>query len=195
MANNESIVENKLLVLYLIDKMDLPLSRSQITEFVRESEFMDYFTLQQTLSDMVDEGYLEKSSDNNSTRYTITGEGLTMLEYFERHLPLYIRTRINKYVYDNFNSVKRDYEITANYFPDNENNEYIVKCGVYEDERVLMEINVSVVSKEQARVIISNWKNNVNTLYVKLLKELIAESEGGVGDFIADDADENEGNE
>jgi hypothetical protein len=31
-------VENKLLLLYLIDKMELPLSRSQITEYVRQAE-------------------------------------------------------------------------------------------------------------------------------------------------------------
>jgi len=177
LSADESIaVENKLLLLYLIDKMDLPLTRSQITDFVRDGEYMEYYTLQQTLADMVSDGYLEMAQENNNTRYSITDEGLSTLEYFERHIPGGTRAKINKYVHDNFNSVKRDYEITANYFQDNETNEYIVKCGVYDDDRLLMEINISVVSREQARLIQRNWKSNVTSLYVNILRELIKET-------------------
>ena len=166
-------VENKLVLLYLINKMDLPLSRSQVTDFVREGEYMDYYTLQQTLADMVDGAYLEKIQDNNNTRYSITDEGVTTLEYFESHLPGVIRSRINKYVHDHFNSVKRDFEVTATYFLDNDTNEYIVKCGVYEDKRILMEINVSVVSRDQAKLIQSNWKSYVSEIYMNILNELV----------------------
>jgi DNA-binding PadR family transcriptional regulator len=174
MLQYSSQVENKLVLLYLIDKMDLPLSRSQITDFVREGEYMDYYTLQQTLADMVDGAYLEKIQDNNTTRYSITDDGLTTLEYFENHIPTGIRVKINKYVHDNFNMVKRDFEITAHYFLDSDTDEYIVKCGVYEDKRVLMEINVSVVSRKQARLIQTNWKANVSSLYMNILTELTA---------------------
>jgi DNA-binding PadR family transcriptional regulator len=166
-------VENKLILLYLIDKMDLPLSRSQITEFVSEGEYMDYYTLQQTLAEMVDGGYLEKAQDNNTTRYSVTDEGATTLEYFENHIPGGIRSKITKYVHDHFNSVKRDFEVTANYFLDSETNEYIVKCGVYEDKCILMEINVSVVSREQAKLIQNNWKGYVSEIYINLLNELV----------------------
>ncbi|MDR1913278.1 MAG: DUF4364 family protein [Clostridiales bacterium] len=167
------LVENKLILLYLIDKMDLPLSRSQITDFVREGEYMDYYTLQHTLADMVDGLYLEKVQDNNNTRYSITEDGATTLEYFENHIPPAIRTKISKYVHDHFNTVKRDFEVTANYFLDSETNEFIVKCGVYEDKCVLMEINVSVVSREQAKMICNNWKSHVSEIYLNILTELV----------------------
>ena len=170
-------VENKLILLYLINKMDLPLSRSQVTDFVREGEYMDYYTLQQTLAEMVEGVYLEKIQDNNNTRYSITDEGVTTLEYFESHIPGAIRSRINKYVHDHFNTVKRDFEVTATYFLDNETNEYIVKCGVYEDKRILMEINVSVVSRDQAKMIQSNWKGHVSEIYMNILNEMVVSRE------------------
>jgi len=170
-------VENKLILLYLINKMDLPLSRSQVTDFVREGEYMDYYTLQQTLAEMVEGSYLEKIQDNNNTRYSITDEGATTLEYFESHIPGAIRSRINKYVHDHFNTVKRDFEVTATYFLDNETNEYIVKCGVYEDKRILMEINVSVVSREQAKLIQNNWKGHVSEIYMNILSEMVTSKE------------------
>jgi len=169
--------ENKLILLYLLNKMDLPLSRSQVTDFAREGEYMDYYTLQQTLAEMVEGSYLEKIQDNNNTRYSITDEGVTTLEYFESHIPGAIRSKINKYVRDHFNTVKRDFEVTATYFLDNETNEYIVKCGVYEDKRILMEINVSVVSREQAKLIQNNWKGHVSEIYMNILNELVASRE------------------
>lgn len=165
-------VENKLLLLYLIDKMDIPLSRSQITEYVRQADYMDYYTLQQMLAEMVEGGYLENTQDNNTTRYNITGEGQTTLEYFEKHIPAPIRTKINNYVRDNRKNIKRDYENTATYFPNAENDQFMVKCGVYEDERVLMELFISVDTREQARLIQSNWKANAKVLYGRIIEAL-----------------------
>jgi len=166
-------VENKLLLLYLVNKMDLPLSNNQISQFALEENLMGYLVLQKTLEEMVISGYLDKTKDNNITRYTITDEGFTVLEYFERQIPLVVKDKINKYVIDNRSTIKKDFEITANYFYDHTNNEYTVKCGSYEDEKILMEINVSVVNKEQAKFICNNWKANVAKLYGTILSELV----------------------
>jgi hypothetical protein len=170
-------IEGKLLLLYLIDKMDIPLSNSQISQFALEEDYMDYFVLQQNLTEMTQTGFLDKFQDNNTTRYTILDKGIESLEYFEKRIPFEIRNKINKYVIDNRKTIKKDYEITANYFYDHTNNEFIVKCGVYEDENMLMELNISVVSKEQAKNICTNWKDNVKTMYRDILMSLIAKPE------------------
>ena len=165
--------ENKLLLLFLIEKMELPLSRSQITDYVQQAEFMDYYTLQQTLAEMVEGGYLEEASDSNNTRYSITGDGQTTLEYFEKHIPSSVRAMINSYIKEKRRDIKKDYETNATYFPNVENNEFIVKCGVYEDERALMEISVSVDTRDQARIIQTNWNSHAKVLYGKLIETLI----------------------
>lgn len=167
------LVENKLLLLYLIDKMDIPLTGSQISQFALEEEFMDYFTIRQCLSDMVNINHLESFVENKTTRYTITESGLQTLDYFDKRIPVEIRNKINKYVLDNRKFIKKDYETTANYFKDINSNDYTVKCGIYEDDSLLMEINLSVVSRDQAKHICKNWKENVNELYGSILKELI----------------------
>lgn len=171
--NEYGQVENKLLLLYLIDKMDIPLSNSQISQFALEENYMNYFSLQQSLAEMVQAKYLDTTQENNTTRYTITDEGLVTLEYFEKHIPITIRNKINSYVLENRKNLKKDYEITANYFYDHNNNEFVVKCGVYENNTTLMEINVSVVSRDQAKLIAQNWKANVNLLYSNVLEQLI----------------------
>ena len=174
-AFGETVVqtENKLLLLYLINKMDIPLSNAQISQFALEENFMDYFVLQQTLADMVQAGYLETSQENNTTRYAVTDEGVTTLEYLEKQIDVDIRARITKYVTENSKTIKKEFEINANYFYDHDNREFIVKCGLYEDETMLMEISLSVVAREQAKFICKNWRENVNQLYGNIISELV----------------------
>ena len=168
--------ENKLLLLYLISRMELPMSRAQVTDFVQGAEFMDYYTLQQTLAIMVESGHLdateENALDNSTTRYVVTDEGQTTLEYFEKHIPWSKREAIDRYITENRGKIKKDYEITATYFPNVENDEFRVKCGVYEDKRALLELFVSVDTREQAKLIQSNWRANASVLYQRIIEAL-----------------------
>jgi len=178
--DNVDVVQNKLLILYLIDKMDMPLTNSEISLFVLEENFMTYYVLQSTLSDMVDDLYLEKIRDSHANtpksgtlRYSITEEGIIALEYFDKHLDIDIRTKIVQYVAKNRRKIKKDYETTANYFYDHTNNEFIVKCSLCEDEKTLMDITITVVTREQAKLIATNWKQDANQKYKNILDELI----------------------
>ena len=187
LINEQIKTGHKLLLLYLIDKMDIALSNAQISQFTLEEGLMDYFELQQSLSALAESGYIDIIKDSNTTRYAITEEGLTTLDFFEKHIPPETRNKIDQYTSENRKSFKKDYEITANYFYDHANNEFIVKCGVYEDETMLMEINASVVTRDQAKLICGNWKKNVNQLYVNIISELVQRREPDEPDKNTDD--------
>ena len=170
------IAENKLLLLYLINRMEFPMSRAQVTDFVRDADYMDYYTLQQTLAVLVEGGHLdvteENALDNNTTRYVVTGEGQTTLEYFEKNIPWSRRQAIDGYITENRGKIKKYYENTATYFPNMDNDEFQVKCGVYEDKRALLELVVSVDTREQAKLIQSNWRANASGLYKRIIEAL-----------------------
>ena len=173
-------VENKLLILYLINRLELPMSRAQITDFIMQKELMNYFTLEQTIASMVEANLLDAvketdAADVNTTQYTVTEEGLTTLEFFESHITYPVRQMINRYIEENRGKIKKDYETVANYFPNVENNEFKVKCGVYEDKRAIIELFVSVDTREQAKLIQSNWRANASGLYVKIIEALTEE--------------------
>lgn len=176
MSNANALVESKLLLLYLIEKMNLPITTSQISQFVLEEGLLNFFDLHECLSEMVEGKYIDATKENNNTRYTITDLGVASLGYFENRISLHIRNKIAKYVNENRSQIKKDYETTANYFKDIQTGEYTVKCGIYENNSLLMEINITVVNREQARNICDNWKNNVNQIYDKVLLSLLPPS-------------------
>lgn len=51
----------KLIILYMLDKVDFPLTNSQISEFILNEGYTTYFKLQQALSELLDSGLFVKS--------------------------------------------------------------------------------------------------------------------------------------
>jgi len=171
-------VENKLLILYLINLMDLPMSRAQLTDFIIAKEIMNHFTLEDHLTDMVDRGFLEAAheitQDETTTRYSLTEDGHIHLEHLNEHIPRPARNMINKYVSETRGKIRKGFEKTCHYFPDIENDEFIVKGGIYDDKRgsLLMEITVPVATREQAKQLQANWNANYNSIYQRVLAAL-----------------------
>lgn len=172
------LAENKLIILYFLYQMDMSLSTTQLVEFAAEGEYMDYFSLTQYLAQLGDTGMIEhERGEGNDTFYHITEAGAETLRIFSKQIPYSKRTSICEYVSSNKKRIKREYEVVANYFYNGEN-DYMVKCGVYEEDTALMEINISVVSKEQAKRIKKNWKENVTELYGSILSAMLDEHSG-----------------
>ena len=171
-------IENKVILLYFIDKMDIPMSCGRIEEFiVNAEELMSFSTLRQYLKEMVDIGYLDQIWDNNTARYTVTDEGILALESFIKSIPAGIKTRIIKYAAENRRTVKQDFEISAFHYYDHDYNEYNVECNICEDELMLMELRLKVVSKDQALTICNNWRKGVSGIYAQILEILLAKQE------------------
>ncbi len=174
----QELAENKLILLFLLYQMDMPLSTAQIVDFAVQEEYMDYFSCQQYIAQLLESSMIESdTTESNTTMYTITSEGEEVLRLFSKQIAYSKRNAICEYVSNNKKRIKREFEVVANYFYNNDN-DYTVKCGVYEDETALMEINLAVVSKEQAKAIKRNWKNNVTELYGKILSIMIDETIG-----------------
>jgi len=172
-AKTYSAVENKLLILYLINRMEISLSLALITDIVIGNDFMDHFTLGETLADMVDQDLLSlEREDANTSRYTVTDHGLETLELFNDHLSRPLRNKINQYIEEHRGKIKREFESSVNYFPNAENNEFQVKCGVYEDKRVVLELVLSVDTREQAKLIQANWRLNPSAIYQKIIEAI-----------------------
>ena len=144
--------------------MGVSLSNNDICQFAMDRNIMDYISVQQCLMELTDSMYLESSTENGSTRYNITKEGIMVLGFFQNRITEWLLSAANEYILNNKQRIKSEYEISANYFPEI-NGEYLVKCEVCGlNGNRIMELDVVVPTKSQAIQICTNWKNNVNTI-------------------------------
>ena len=73
----------KLTILNMLDKVDFPLTNTQISNFFLEQDYTDYFRVQQVLSDLEDASLIHAESTHSNTQYTITAAGKETLGFFK----------------------------------------------------------------------------------------------------------------
>ena len=174
--STKKLAEHKLIILHLLQKMGISLSNSEICQFLLEKNYMDYFSVQQYLAELESAGWLEKTREQNNTRYTLTDDGEEVINYFINRISDEVKNEINVYVHENSRRIRAEYAVTANYFPEL-NVDYLVKCSLCDDNgATLMEISVSVVSKAQAQQVCRNWRKHVNQYYSDFLTSLATEA-------------------
>ena len=81
----------KLIVLYMLQKVDFPLTNSQISEFVLERGYTTYFTLQSVLSELSESGMIRQETIRNNSYFTLTEAGEEALRYFQNRISPAIR--------------------------------------------------------------------------------------------------------
>ena len=85
---SDPITLYKLMILYMLDHVNFPLTNSQLTDFFLDHEYTTYFTLQQALNELKEAGLIRMESTHNSSRYEITKEGDDTLSFFRKqYLP------------------------------------------------------------------------------------------------------------
>lgn len=162
----------KLMILYMLNKLDLQLTNSQLSTFFISREYTDYFNIQQTLSDLVAAKFIDKTTIRNTSYYSITPEGYESLTFFKNQIPKGALEDINQYLEENKYALKNEVGTQSSYYK-HTNGDYIAHCQVMEGKSLLYELNISVPSEEEASRICANWRGYSEELYAVIMKSLL----------------------
>lgn len=174
--NSAELAENKLLVLYVIKALKHPISNTQLTEIILENNFINYFTLQQYISELVSSEFLKYVEKNEKQLLTITVRGEKVLSLFNGRISLLKRDIIDNYISSAIDCIKKELTIYSDYTIES-NNSFIVNLKALEDESLLMDLKVSVPSKKQASTLCSKWKENPSEIYTKIMQSLFSDED------------------
>ncbi len=164
---------NKLMVLFLIDKAGLPLSNTQISEFLLNSGYTDYFSLQEYITQMIEADLIKSSKITSHTLYDITPIGRETLSFFQNHIPESTKDDMILYLSENKYDIRSKFEVVADYIPE-KNGDFTVNCIAREDNTNLIEINLKVSEKEEALKICDAWETSSHAIYKRLLHDLLS---------------------
>lgn len=123
----------KLMVLYMAQHSRKELTNSQISEFVLDRDYTDYFHLQQVLSELVETGLLRRRTVSNSSHYELTDEGSKTLSYFENDLSQDIRNEIEEFLKDYGYEMPERILTPADYYTTPQGT-YAVRCQLIEKD-------------------------------------------------------------
>ena len=115
LQSTNDLTVNKLVVLYLLAKVKMTLSLSQITQTILERAYTDYFSLQQYLNEMVDAGFVIQEKESHISWFSITDKGLETLGFFESRISLSTREELDSFIEHNWRTLRNEMEVTAEY--------------------------------------------------------------------------------
>ena len=172
--NSAELAENKLLVLYVIKSLKQAISKTQLTEIILENNFINYFTLQQYISELETAKFVEYIEKNDKKLITITTKGENVLSIFNDRISPIKRDIIDNYISKTIDSIKKELTIHSDYTIE-KNNSFIVDLKALEDETLLIDLKISVPTKKQATSLCNRWKENPSDIYTKIVQVLFSD--------------------
>lgn len=162
----------KLTILYMLDKAGFPLSNTQISNFFLEHDYTDYFRVQEVISNLIDADLILSESTHSNTQYTLTAAGKETLGFFKDKITDAITADVLSFFEENKLTLRQETSVIADYYKTTHQN-YAVRCQVRSDNKSVIDLTLSVSTKEQAEAICNNWKKQHEEVYMHLLDKLL----------------------
>ncbi len=173
---NYDAVTNKLIILFVMEKMEMPLTENSIIEICAvKNSWINYMDCLDLLFQLSEAKLIYKTEcKEGEMRYTLTFEGRDCLSYFYKKVPLELRDEITEYSRTNRLSIKQSQEYYANY-TDAEDGSYLVTMRIYENliNSPLFEIQIKAPTRQSAEEACKKWRQSAPSFYEYIYENLV----------------------
>lgn len=169
--NQDPLTLYKLIVLYMLNRVAFPLTKTQIGDFILEREYTNYMTLQTAISELTETGLIDAKSIRNRTHLVITEEGVNTLHYFENRISSAIKEEISHYLKENELELRNEVSIVANYYKSTSGG-YDAELQALDRGIELINLRLNVPVEEIASTICDNWQTKNQEIYQYLTEKL-----------------------
>lgn len=161
----------KLIVLYMLDKAAFPLTKTQISDFIQEKDYTNFFTLQQVFSELIDTELVNALTIRNRTQLSVTDEGRETLRFFGNRISDGIRQDIDTYFQEKEIELRNEASVQGNYYKST-SGEYEAHLSARDRGITLVDITLSVPTEELASSICDHWQEKNQSIYQYLTEQL-----------------------
>lgn len=171
MNEHSDIAEKKILILYFFKIINIPIGSIQFVRIMLENKLMNYFYMQQYLSELIEEELVKVEKNESVSYYLISKKGMDILNMFESILPAGLKKRLKDSVGELKKTLHTKTMITADYLPEGDG--YNVMCKIRERDFSLLEVKIAAGTKKDARNICKNWIESSHEIYLEILETMI----------------------
>lgn len=171
-SDNTNIAENKVLILYILDKLNKDITNDGLFKIISSVNGINYFYFQQILTDLVDSKLVGTYTKDDENVFKITSEGKNNFSLTKEVLPGIMKLKADNIFKKELYEIEEASSVSAEYIPKNEK-DFIVKCKIVENNETIFEIKTFAGSNDRAKRIIDNWNTHATTLYPQILNLLL----------------------
>ena len=163
----------KLILLFVFDKMECPLSENTLIDMCCSSnDWITYMDSKPLLNKLLDEGFIYNVAEYGEPLYSITPEGRYCLAEFYVKIPSSQREAIAEFVKNNRQRYRKKQECVADYRM-NKDSTYSVYLKINDVSQPLLELRFNVPNRQIAKSIYKKWEEKAGNLYAIIYDNLI----------------------
>ena len=162
----------KLIVLYMLNKVDFPITKAQIYDFILEKEYSNYFALTQATYELTESGLIESSSTHSATYLKLTAKGRDTLTFFQNRISEGIRNDINAFFEENRLEIANRMSVITNYYR-TASGDYVADLTAREKSEDLINIRINLPTEDSAQAMCDHWREKSSDIYSFILENLL----------------------
>jgi DNA-binding PadR family transcriptional regulator len=160
------------MILYILSRVNFPLTNAQLTAFILEKEYTNYFNIQRALSELIDDAFISTKTIRNSTLYRITDSGTETLLFFDNMISSGIKEDIDAYLLQNKYELQEEVSAPADFYQVKKG-EFAAHLSVIERDTPIIDLTLIVPTEEEASRLCNNWKEKSSDVYTYLMSSLL----------------------
>lgn len=155
----------------MLSRVDFPLTKTQIVDFILEKDYTNYLNLQTAISQLCEGNMVSEKVIRNRTQLFITEEGHSTLAYFGNRISPQIKADIDEYLKHHSGSLKEEVMTTSDYtkLP---SGGYEAHLCVKENNVPLLSLTLAVPTEELASSVCKNWETKNQDVYQQIIEQL-----------------------
>ncbi len=170
--NATTLAENKVLILYILNLIDGEFRQDDLFKIITSINNINYFYFKQVLTDLIDSNLVGSYTKEEEPVIRITSEGKNAYILTKDVLPGIMKLKADNIFAKEFPMIEEESSIIAEFIPKSEN-EYTIKCKIIENNETLFEVKTFAGSRDRAKRIVDNWKQNATSIYPQMLNLLL----------------------
>ena len=174
--NTTTLAENKVLILYILNLINNDIKQDDLFKLINSINDINYFIFKQILTDLIDSKLVGTYTKEEEQVIKITEEGNNAYNLTKDVLPGIMKLKADNIFEKEFSNIEEESSIIAEFTPRNEN-DYMIKCKIVENNETIFEVKTIAGSRERAKRIVDNWNKNATTIYPKILNMLLEEKQ------------------
>ncbi len=164
---------NKLIILFVFDKMESALSERTILDMCTSSnDWMGYMDCVNILHKLLNDNFICIVNNDEDNLYTITPDGRETLANFYINIPKSMREDISIFVKKNSAKFRNKQECRSDYYQ-NKDGTYTVFLKILAPVQPMLELKFVVADKKTANKIYKKWDEKAADVYSVIYENLV----------------------
>ena len=165
----QSDLDLKLLILYIMNRVAAPISFNQLLDLAVCDEGVDYFSMTQSVSHLVETQHLSLEGE----LYSITEKGRHNSYICQDSLPYSVRSRCDASLAVLNAQLRRDAQVRGSVIPRSDGT-FTIQLHLDDDAGNLLKLELLTPSQTQAQHLVDQFKNHPEQVYNGIVNALLA---------------------